>query len=85
MISPSKPDLAGFVRGQLDFGFTLANIADNLESQSAEHVRRRKRKAAAIAVDVRRLTPLLESSDLRTEILTRCSELEERLSKAAAA
>jgi hypothetical protein len=85
MTSPSKANVAGFVLGQLEFGFTLANIAANLKSQSVKHLRRRKRNAAAIATDVRRLTALVESSDSRTEILARCSELEQLLSKVAAA
>ena len=77
--SPSK-NLEGYLKAELELGLTLADIAVHQDLPSDEHFGRRKRKAETAASTIHRWKHLLRNNEAKTEILTRCSELEQLIS-----
>jgi hypothetical protein len=71
-----EKQLEGFLKAELDFGFTLATIATDLNPHAGEHYGRRKRTAAAAVATVHHLTDSLTDSIAKVEILARCFQLE---------
>jgi hypothetical protein len=69
-------NLEGFLKAELDFGFTLATMATDLNPHSGEHFGRRKRSAATAVAAVHQSTNLLKDSCAKVEILARCLQLE---------
>ena len=76
----SPQNLEGYLKAELDFGWTLADMAARQDPQSGEHFGRRKRKAEAAVSTVHRFKHLLGDNRAKAELLARCSELEDLIS-----
>jgi hypothetical protein len=69
-------NLEGFLKAELDFGFTLAIIATDRNLHAGEHFGRRKRSAAAAVATVHQWTGMLKDNAAKVEILAHCFQLE---------
>ena len=79
-LESSPQHLEGFLKAELDFALTLAEMAAHQDPQSSEHFERRKRNAVAAVSTIHRMQHLLGNNRAKAEILTRCSELERLIS-----
>jgi hypothetical protein len=79
-LETSPERLEDFLKAELDFGLTLADMAAHQDPQSSEHFGRRKRNAETAVSTIHGLKHLLGNNRAKAEILTRCSELERLIS-----
>jgi hypothetical protein len=78
-LESSPQHLEDFLRAELDFGLTLADMAAHQDPQAGEHFARRKRNAETAVSTIHGLMHLLGNNRAKAEIQMRCSELERLL------
>jgi hypothetical protein len=76
LTSEREAQILEFLKAELDFGFTLATMATDLNPHFGEHFGRRKRSASTALATVHQLTGRLKDGCARVEILARCLQLE---------